>query len=222
MSGINYLMNRLRTYPITDEAKNTETNIIKHILHNNESDKNIIEKLSTQKKQKQNLHTDTQSQETEWAIFTYNGKETRKITKLFRDTKLKIALRTNSTLQNVLRSQPQINKYNKCGIDQMGCKGCSMKYVGRRGSTFNTRYKKHIYNIKSNNSNTGYSKHVLYTGHAYGMMEETMDVVRIGRKGLYLNTLEKSYIYKISNEKLHMNDPNIDEHNPIFEELQKI
>jgi hypothetical protein len=52
-------------------------------------------------------------------------------------------------------------------------------------------------------------------------MEETMDVVRIGRKEQYLNTLEKYYIYKISKEKLHTNDTNIVEHNPIFEELQK-
>jgi hypothetical protein len=49
-----------------------------------------------------------------------------------------------------------------------------------------------------------------------------MDIARIGEKGQYLNTLEKYYIYKISREKLHMNDTNIDEHNPIFEKLQKI
>jgi hypothetical protein len=81
-----------------------------------------------------------------------------------------------------------------------------MKYVGQMGRTFNTRYKEHIYNIKSSNSNTGYSKHVLDTGHAYDTMEETMDVVRIGRKGQYMNTLEKYYIFKISRETLQMND----------------
>jgi hypothetical protein len=49
-----------------------------------------------------------------------------------------------------------------------------------------------------------------------------MDVVRIGKKRQYLNTHEKYYIYKISREKLHMNDKNIDEHNPVFDELHKI
>jgi hypothetical protein len=53
-------------------------------------------------------------------------------------------------------------------------------------------------------------------------MEETMDAVRIGTKGQYLNTLEKYYTYKISKEQLHMNDTNIDEHNPIYKEQQKI
>jgi hypothetical protein len=47
-------------------------------------------------------------------------------------------------------------------------------------------------------------------------------LLRIGRKGKYLNTLEKYYIYRISRGNLHMSDTNIDEHNQIFEELQKI
>jgi hypothetical protein len=65
-----------------------------------------------------------------------------------------------------------------------------MKYIGQTGRTFNTRYKEHIYNIKSNNSNTGYSRHILDNGHSYGTMEDTMDVIRIGSKGKYLNTRE--------------------------------
>jgi hypothetical protein len=43
-------------------------------------------------RQKQNSNTDPQQQK--WATFTYIGKETRNITKLFKDTKLKIAFRT--------------------------------------------------------------------------------------------------------------------------------
>jgi hypothetical protein len=58
--------------------------------------------------------------------------------------------------------------------------------------------------------------------HSYDTIENTMDIIRIGQKGKYLNTLEKYYIYKISKTGLQMNDTNIDEHNPIFEELHKI
>jgi hypothetical protein len=60
-----------------------------------------------------------------------------------------------------------------------------------------------ICDIKSNNSNTGYSRHVLDT---YVTVEDNMDGVRIGNEGQYLNTLEKYYIHKISREKLHTND----------------
>jgi hypothetical protein len=58
----------------------------------------------------------------------------------------------------------------------------------------------------------GYSRHILDTGHTYGTIEDTMDIIRIVRNVQYLNKLEKYYIHKISREKLHGNDTNIDKH----------
>jgi hypothetical protein len=71
-------------------------------------------------------------------------KKNKKNYKTISRQKLKIAFRTKNMIQNTLRPQPQTNKYNKCEIYQMKCKGCSMKYVGQTGRTFNTRYKQHI------------------------------------------------------------------------------
>jgi hypothetical protein len=48
---------------------------------------------------------------------------------------------------------------------------------------FHTRYKDHIQAIRSNNSNSGYSKHIFNTGHAYGTITDTMDIVKTERKG---------------------------------------
>jgi hypothetical protein len=45
--------------------------------------------------------------------------------------------------------------------------GCPLKYVGQTGRIFNKRYKEHIHDIRTNNSNTGYANHILNTGHAY-------------------------------------------------------
>jgi hypothetical protein len=39
--GINYLLNQLHTYPITEEAKVIEENIIKNILQNNGYDRGL-------------------------------------------------------------------------------------------------------------------------------------------------------------------------------------
>jgi hypothetical protein len=71
MSYINYLLNRINTYPITKEGKQTEINTIKSILHNNKYDINISDKL-TQKKQKkkQNTMTEDKHQKVKWATFT--------------------------------------------------------------------------------------------------------------------------------------------------------
>jgi hypothetical protein len=91
-----------------------------------------------------------------------------------------------------------------------------LKCVGQMGRTFSTRHKEHIHNIRSNNSNSGYSNHILHTGHAYGTITDTMDIITTGRKGKYLNTLERYHIYEISKENLHMNDTHIDTHKILY------
>jgi hypothetical protein len=62
-----------------------------------------------------------------------------------------------------------------------------------------------------------YAQHILDTGHAYGKIEETMDVIHVTGKGRLLNTLERFYIYDLSKNKLQMNDTYTDTYNPIFD-----
>lgn len=168
------------------------------------------------KKQKPNTHTDSQEQKTKWVTFTYSGKEIKGITKLLRDMRIKVPFHTQNTIQNMLGPQPRIDKYNRSGICQIKCLDCPLKYVGQTGRTFSTKYKEQVQDIKSNNSNSEYSNHILYTGHTCGTIEDTMEIITVGRQKVYLNTLEKYHIYKISRKNLHMNDTSIDAHNPIF------
>jgi hypothetical protein len=70
-------------------------------LQQNNYNINIIAKLSTGKK-KLNT-TKNQEKTTKWATFTYIGKETRKITKIFQNTTIKIAYRTKNNIQHILR-----------------------------------------------------------------------------------------------------------------------
>jgi hypothetical protein len=60
---------------------------------------------------------------------------------------------------------------------------CPMKYIGQTGRPFNTRYKERIRDIKNNNSKSGYSNHILNTGHSYGNITDTMEIIKIERKG---------------------------------------
>jgi hypothetical protein len=62
--------------------------------------------------------------------------------------------------------------------------------VGQTGRKFSIRYKQHIHDIR-NNSNSGYSNNILDTGYTYGTATDIMDVIRTGRKGRHLKTLEK-------------------------------
>jgi hypothetical protein len=58
---------------------------------------------------------------------------------------------------------------------------CSLKYIGQTGRTLNIKYKEHIHAIRSSNSNSGYSDHILNTGHTYGTITDIMDIIKTGR-----------------------------------------
>jgi hypothetical protein len=86
---------------------------------------------------------DTQ-QEKKWVTFTYIGKESRHITKLFKNTVVKTTLRTNNTIKRILKPKPKIehgNKYNSPGVYKLKCNDCHLKYIGYTGRSFLTRYK---------------------------------------------------------------------------------
>jgi hypothetical protein len=98
---------------------------------------------------------------------------------------------------------------------------CPLKYIGQTGRTFNLRYKEHVQAVRSNCSKSGYSTHILNTGHSYGKITDTMDVIRIRRKSKHLSTSER-YIYKVYKNNLHMNDVYIEAHNPIFQTVHEL
>jgi hypothetical protein len=78
-----------------------------------------------------------------------------------------MASKTKNTIQNILRLNTVTDKYEKSGVYQMKSMSCPLKYIGQTGQSFNTRLKKHIWDIRNNNSNSGYSNHILNTGYAY-------------------------------------------------------
>jgi hypothetical protein len=99
IASIIYLINRVHTYPITKEL-----NIIQNMLYNNEYNKNLSISHSKNHKHK---NTGPQHQTTNSAIFTYYGKETTEITKLFKEANIKIAFRTKNTIQNLVKPHLQ-------------------------------------------------------------------------------------------------------------------
>jgi hypothetical protein len=52
------------------------------------------------------------------------------------------------------------------------------------------------------------------------VITDTIDIIKTGRKGKCLNTIEK--YPRISKDNLHMNDMYIDAYNPIFEALYEL
>jgi uncharacterized protein involved in tolerance to divalent cations len=133
-----------------------------------------------------------------WATFTYVGKETRHITKLFKNTNTKTAFKTTNNLKkHLLSNKIAYDKYEKPGVYKLKCMDCHRQYIGQTGRSFKTRYKEHIRDIRNNRETSGYVQHILETGQSYGKMNDIMEVIKIEQKGSYLNTLENFHIFKL-------------------------
>jgi lipoprotein-anchoring transpeptidase ErfK/SrfK len=108
------MINRLNKYPISPSNKHKETQLINTILRNNGypphtyTHKQVTNKIT---------NTVQQQQKQKWATFTYTGNQTRAITKLFKNSNIRIAYRTNNTIRNYLQNKDHnSDKYSHSGI----------------------------------------------------------------------------------------------------------
>jgi len=86
-----------------------------------------------------------------WVTFTYIGKETNFITNLFRKNNLKIAFRTNNTVQSLLKHKQQVpDIYTQSGVYKLTCPHCKKEYVGQIGRNFQVRFNEHKNAFKTN------------------------------------------------------------------------
>jgi len=83
-AAIRYLQNRLNSYQLSREKRDKEKIIIQEILQNNGYNTSVLESVSSSKKHKR------ETEKTHWSKFTYFGKETRAITKVFKNTRKKL------------------------------------------------------------------------------------------------------------------------------------
>jgi hypothetical protein len=118
-------------------------------------------------------------------MFTYIGNQTRTITRLFKNTNLSIAYRTNNTIKNHLCiSNYNTDKYSRSGIYELKCNSFPLKYIGQTGCNFRTRYSEYIQAIHYNKTASKYAKHILETGHAYGTIENTLTFYSMRKRAL--------------------------------------
>jgi hypothetical protein len=102
LASINYLTNRLHSYPLSEQAKDTELNTIKTMLQNNQYKFTHIQ-------QKPRINNDPKKHDsnTKWATFTHTGREIKNITKVLKDANINIAYKTKNTIEHIL--QPKLS-----------------------------------------------------------------------------------------------------------------
>jgi hypothetical protein len=168
------------------------------------------------------LNGQTSTHTQKWASFTYIGKETTYITNLFKKTDLKVALRTNNTIQKQLMQKDMaLDKYTRSGTYKLTCPDCNKAYIGQTGRSFNERYKEHKNVFKTNSHTSNYAKHILEQSHTFGLMHQTMQILQYHEKGTHFNTIERFFIYAEFSKNNHLNDEHSIFPNKIFDALLK-
>jgi len=97
----------MNTYKLSPTDMRKEKGIIQQILINNKYDPFILEKIKHKKKQQKQ-----EAERKKWAKFTYIGRETKFIIKIFKSTNIRIAFSTNNTVERLLKTRQEKLRLN--------------------------------------------------------------------------------------------------------------
>jgi len=142
-----------------------------------------------------------------WAKFTYISKETKFITKLFKNLSIRIAFTTNNSIGRLLSQKTNHisnSKLDNSGVYRLTCPDCQMKYVGQTGRSFRISFQEHHRDFKHNNAKSKFAAHLLENHHSIGNINDIMDILHITKKRRTMDTIE-IHIDIHLNKKLNSN-----------------
>jgi hypothetical protein len=155
--------------PLSKERRTHEWKTIQNIARNNNFPNKLIANLK-QQIQRNTTHQKSARKEninnTKWTTFAYYSPKVRKITNLFKQMDIKIALKNNNTISQILRPNATNStpNYNKSGIYKLTCKTCQHVYVGQTSQNLK-RHQEHIRYIKNNDPHSAFAQHILNNQH---------------------------------------------------------
>jgi len=156
-----------------------------------------------------------------WVTFTYHSPQIRKVTNLFRNTKIGIAFKATATLQQLIRPTKQNLKsdYEKSDIYKTACKTCYKSCVGQTSRNLNLRLQEHTRYIKNNDPRSSHAPHILNCRHEYGNINDTMTLLKQVNKPYLLLPYEQMYTQSLHHSNELIAEQHTNGHNPMFELL---
>jgi hypothetical protein len=103
MAAYRYLINRMTNLPLSAPQKKTEWHTILKIARSNNFPTSTIKKLK--KKMGHKTPTEKKQHDKKWTSFTYHTPSIRKITKLFKQTNVRITFRSTNTIHQKTRQK---------------------------------------------------------------------------------------------------------------------
>jgi len=220
LAGLKNMTHRALNTPLTLTEFEKEIKIIKQIAKENNFPTCTVDKLLNKKRTKKSLEPTQGGQKEKYVKFHFINNNTYKIANLFKSKGLKIAFKTNNSLQKHLHNS-NINKqdkFSKSGVYQLNCQypGCTVNYVGRTKRNFYTRYKEHR-NAVRYNKYSAFCNHIFDNNHHFTNIETDLKILHYENKEKELNIKEAIEIHIAKNNNpLNINDHSLLRQSPLF------
>ena len=200
----------------TQQKREWET--ILHIAQHNGFPPAMIHKLRHQIEHKTKHIPPQDRKNKKWATCTYISPQIRKITKLFRNTNIRITYKCRNTIANRIKPpRDHTTPDNQWGIYQLTCNACSLSYVGQTSRSLSIRYKQHIRYIRSNNPQSAYALHILQNRHEYGPMDNTMTLLKHIKNQSLLLPYEQYHTQALHHHRKLIPEQSPGDTNPLFQ-----
>jgi len=98
----------------------------------------------------------------------------------------------------------------------MTCKTRNKAYIGQTSRNLTMRYREHICYIKNNDPQSAYALHILQDGHEYGLLKDTMTLLKPIHKPSMLIPYEQLLIQTFRQNGTLIPEQNCSEQNPLF------
>jgi hypothetical protein len=149
LAAFHFYIQRLKSLPYTDKAKEQEWSRILAIAHTNGCPEHLILELKQRHHAIINMQTHQEEpthQISKWSKFQFHSPAIYKITNMFKNTNVRIAFKATNTIMQQLTRKTKND--NPAGVYRIKCNTCNRAYVGQTGHDVTTRYKEHIRHIK--------------------------------------------------------------------------
>jgi len=139
----------------------------------------------------------------------------RRVTNLFKQTRLKTAFHATNMIQQQLAGKQTHS--DPTGIYKLKCNTCNKVYVGQSGKGIGVRFKERIRYVRSNKSTSTYTTYILENRHEYRTKETMLQLLKACQKGTHMDCWEALYMQVFRQQKILIYEQQVNDTNLLFE-----
>lgn len=213
-ASFQHMIHRALTTPLSTSDYEQEIHTIKNIALENNFNIRLIDTMIQNIKRKLKTKlintSNTNSENSKFAIFTYINQDIHKVTNILKKHNIRTAFRTDNKLNkhitNNILDKP--DPLTMPGVYKLSCQApdCGCSYVGQSGRCFKVRYREHTRALTGTN-HSSFAEHMINNDHSFTTIEQDLTILHTHQKGRTLNSLEQIEIQiDLANSKSNLNE----------------